>query len=868
MKKKSLLVKLISLAILTLSVTGCGFDQSQSKDYTNDQRYEIYELAVKSGYTGTYEEWLESIHGQDGHSPVINIGSDGYWYIDGVNTNVKAQGHQGASLLTGNGVPTVSIGMDGDSYINIDTWDYYLKSAGDWVYRGNIRGENGDIGDKGLSAYEIYLKYHPDYQGNEEEWINDFVSGHLEGREIEETGKFIFGRYMDGTSYCLISYTGNDMYVDIPKTYNGFPVRGIWDNAFLDATFLRNVVINENIEYIGESAFEGCTALNSVVVPDSVTYIGKNAFKNCPLISITLPFIGSDVKSTATFSYLFGDTMPAIVEVVLSDNCTFIPNNAFKNVASLVSCDCGQNITSIGNSAFEGCSKFMTINIPNAVTIIGNNAFKGCSSLKNINIPEKVSSIGANAFDGCSSLSFVLIPASVNMVGSKAFNGCNRLTIAVLRENDEDWDNDWNYSNRPTLFGYNNTETIDGYTYIFGKVGDKKSAFIIDVDASLKEFAPPKVINEYAVMGMDINIFYTKQRFSRIEIPYGVESIPDNMFNHNNDIRFLVLSDTVTSVGVNAFAYCEHLLSVTLGKAMTTFGNSAFASCYRLVQLINHSSLNITHEDDYKYGYVSQATRQIISNEEDSKLFVDDNSFVVYRDNTVYLIDYFGPERDVVVPNEVNRIGKYALFGNPMTSITLGENTTYIEAEALRRCSNLKKIVLPNTFYRAESTALLNCPKLQYNEYDNGRYLGNDVNPYVYLGGVINNSITSFKFHPDCRTSVPKLFEESSSTLEHVDFGSSLVRIESQTTYNCRQLKTMVIPATVTYLGMYNFRGLDSLTDVFYGGSSYEEWAEFFANADYGNAVDTNLVRYYSETSPSDNEYTYWHYVDNVPTVW
>ena len=377
-----------------------------------------------------------------------------------------------------------------------------------------------------------------------------------------------------------------------------------------------------------------------------------------------------------------------------------------------------------------------------------------------------------------------------------------------------------------------------------------------------------KVINEYTVMGMDINIFYTKQRFSRIEIPYGVESIPDNMFNHNNDIRFLVLSDTVTSVGVTAFAYCEHLLSVTLGEAMTTFGNSAFASCYRLVQLINHSSLNITHEDDYKYGYVSQATRQIISNEEDSKLFVDDNSFVVYRDNTVYLIDYFGPERDVVVPNEVNRIGRYALFGNPMTSITLGENTTYIEAEALRRCSNLKKIVLPNTFYRLESTALLDCPKLQYNEYDNGRYLGNDVNPYVYLGGVINNSITSFKFHPDCRTSVPKLFEESSSTLEHVDFGSSLVRIESQTTYNCRQLKTMVIPATVTYLGMYNFRGLDSLTDVFYGGSSYEEWAEFFANADYGNAVDTNLVRYYSETSPSDNEYTYWHYVDNVPTVW
>lgn len=106
-------------------------------------------------------------------------------------------GKDGTSLLTGKGTPSTSLGNVGDSYIDTDTWDYYVKGTEGWVKAGNIKGADGADGDKGqdgaqgepgpagpqgddgLSAYETYIKYHPEYEGDEEQWINDLVNGAL-----------------------------------------------------------------------------------------------------------------------------------------------------------------------------------------------------------------------------------------------------------------------------------------------------------------------------------------------------------------------------------------------------------------------------------------------------------------------------------------------------------------------------------------------------------------------------------------------------------------------------------------------------------------------------------------------------------------
>ena len=76
----------------------------------------------------------------------FTIGENGNWYIDGEDTGVLAEGVQG---------PQGEPGKDGED------------------------GQDGIDGEDGLSAYEIYIKYHPEYEGTEEEWLEDLVNGDL-----------------------------------------------------------------------------------------------------------------------------------------------------------------------------------------------------------------------------------------------------------------------------------------------------------------------------------------------------------------------------------------------------------------------------------------------------------------------------------------------------------------------------------------------------------------------------------------------------------------------------------------------------------------------------------------------------------------
>lgn len=58
-------------------------------------------------------------------------------------------GKDGESLLTGKGAPSSSLGKDGDSYVDTQTWDYYTKADGKWTKAGNFKGGQGDAGLKG-----------------------------------------------------------------------------------------------------------------------------------------------------------------------------------------------------------------------------------------------------------------------------------------------------------------------------------------------------------------------------------------------------------------------------------------------------------------------------------------------------------------------------------------------------------------------------------------------------------------------------------------------------------------------------------------------------------------------------------------------
>ena len=92
------------------------------------------------------------------------------------------------------------------------------------------QGIQGEKGDDGLSAYEIYLKYHPEYTGSESQWIEDLVNGNLISDGSDETGELPG----ETTQYTVYIYCGERKYTQlveegktidfgtVDKTLNGY----------------------------------------------------------------------------------------------------------------------------------------------------------------------------------------------------------------------------------------------------------------------------------------------------------------------------------------------------------------------------------------------------------------------------------------------------------------------------------------------------------------------------------------------------------------------------------------------------------------------------------------------------------------------
>ena len=226
-KKKNLALMLLG-AITSFSIYGCGNSNEEHNNDNNNINWaevvknvisiektdtngnvDTYTVTCENGYSFSFEvtnglngeQGIQGEKGEDGHTPVITIGENGNWVIDGVDTGISAKGEKGDTGEKGEDGLTPFIGENGnwwigetDTGVKAEGTDgtssrVEIGENGNWFIDGtdtgiSAYGEDGADGTDGLSAYEIYIKYHPEYTGSEEEWINDFVSGDLDNKEM------------------------------------------------------------------------------------------------------------------------------------------------------------------------------------------------------------------------------------------------------------------------------------------------------------------------------------------------------------------------------------------------------------------------------------------------------------------------------------------------------------------------------------------------------------------------------------------------------------------------------------------------------------------------------------------------------------
>lgn len=73
--------------------------------------------------------------------------------LDGLNGQNGKDGKNGASVLSGASAPTDEVGANGDFYIDTTNYDFYKKTEGTWEKIGNIQGQKGEKGDDGETYF-------------------------------------------------------------------------------------------------------------------------------------------------------------------------------------------------------------------------------------------------------------------------------------------------------------------------------------------------------------------------------------------------------------------------------------------------------------------------------------------------------------------------------------------------------------------------------------------------------------------------------------------------------------------------------------------------------------------------------------------
>ena len=475
------------------------------------------------------------------------VKNNGTWTSKGI-----IKGNDGTSVTTGTGIPDNNDGVDGDSYIDLATWTFYVKESGTWVEHGNIHNE--------LDKYAVNfnLSYDSDSDGVDDTYttVIDVEHGHN---------------------------INNDKPAD--PTRDGWIFQGWYTASGTKWDFEKDVITGNIVLYAHWAKFKvengvltECTATGDVVIPEFfdgqfITGIGDNVFKdNTGITSISIP----------------------------------------------------NTVTSIGNSAFEGCTSLTSIIIPSSVETIGDNAFKGCSNLAYVYTGNGnranggLKTIGESAFEDCTSLKNLVIPGSVTSIGDNAFKGCIALESLALPyipndtgtsitatwstghgEPDDSYNGSTVYLDEDTYKVWVRTNPSDPWYVAFDMWSPSSIKFAISdgVPNNADHVDEEGYINRlngdvYAWTGSSYALYFNFMTYQPLGISDIFASLPSThhsigtLFGVDNDaipasLTTIVLNGN-NAIPENALNGCSHIENIVVSGKPTSIGAGAFQGCTSL----------------------------------------------------------------------------------------------------------------------------------------------------------------------------------------------------------------------------------------------------------------------------------------------
>ena len=337
--------------------------------------------------------------------------------------------------------------------------------------------------------------------------------------------------------------------------------------------------------------------------------------------------------------------------------------------------------------------------------------------------------------------------------------------------------------------------------------------------------------------------FYQTE-LSAVVIPKTITSINKSAFK-GTWLESIDIPDSVITIEDEAF-YGTPLTSITIGSGVSSIGERVFGHI-GYIDSVSKSYVNTIVVSPDNTAYDSRENCNcLIETSTNTILLGSNNSFIP---NTVTVIGEWAFQGlDIVtidIPDSVKTIHGYAFRIPSLTSITIGSGVTWIGTNAFDYCSSLDKIICygmtaPSlysvTFGLVKPNGRLLYPSgaTGYDAWlrDKSGYLGY----YGWTGNAFINSPDEIQDEPNILDYIPNTelwvksidgtrVEPNNISWDSVrltnkgwtvfTFNEPLTELENHAFFNCDKLESIIIPDSVTNIGInvfYNCQNLKSIT--------------------------------------------------------
>ncbi len=587
-------------------------------------------------------------------------------------------------------------------------------------------------------------------------------------------------------------------YIDRSHTAVELSADGLIALGLKDKT-VTHLVIPDGVTEIADYAFESCK-FESVVIPDSVVTIGKRAFYS--YVNLQEVTLGKGVKLIKEDAFWITTSMVHSVQKVyytgtLTEWCDieFVTSTSHPFAAS--------NLydTYRGGDLYIDNVLLTDLVLPQEITEVTPYMFYNCKSLKSVTFSKNVERISAGAFGtkyftdinieegnpyydvvgeclieratktlvlGCGN-SVIPTDGSVVRIGMGAFSSCQALTEITIPQT---------------------VTTIES-----GAFGS--SHF-------LKEITIPN-----SVVSIGESAFSGCYSLQSIVIPDGVEEIGERTFENCVSLQSIVISGNIEVIGGRAFLDCVNLQTLTIKNGVKEIENHAFSGCESLTAVFLPNS--VERLGDYAFSFCASLTEIVVP---ENVTYVGTAAFA-YCPNlkTVY---WNAIECKTFSPYTGSSLNAGFAQCLSLEEFIFGEKVSYIPSNLLFGSGNkITNIRIPDSVTQVEDQAFDWCTNLEYQEFENGLYLGNENNPYIILVKAKDTGITACTVHDDAKIIGARAFD-GCTLLEEMIIPDGVLSIHNYAFLNCTSLKTLSIPESVCTMGQYsvftNVNGLQTLT--------------------------------------------------------